>query len=155
MDMKTFVEFKPSLLRLLVRPLLNALITSFLIVNITTWRQSTLQLQVIAFLFFTFLLFVILLFWVNPHSDLYRIILSNKEVSGPTDKRRRTTIPIEKVDIVKSRRRRWIDIPSNLHRLYSMDDEEIIVYCDAYPKGAFDQMLEIISRLQSDAAVQS
>jgi hypothetical protein len=142
-------EFRPSLLRLLARPILVAIVMAVLVASIPSVSPGSWPL--IALLVFSIFFIVEALYYTPPDPSRYLIVISDQAISGPTSKQNRITLSVDKIDVVKSQaRRRWYQSIYNIRWIQANDSEKILVYCDAYPKDAFDQMLKIISDLQND-----
>jgi hypothetical protein len=140
-------EFRPSILPLMARRIFIAIAIAVLVTSIFPG-----PLPLIGFLVFSIFFIVEALYYTPPDPSRYLIVISGHEISGPTSNRRCITLPFDKIDVVKSHsRRNWYDSIYNIRRIQTNDREVIFVYCDAYPKDAFDQMLKIISSLQKDA----
>jgi hypothetical protein len=150
MQWSVILEFKPSLPKLFLRPMLVALILGLLVTVVIHPRWNVIDL-----LFYPGLFIVVMLSSIRPDSKLYVIKISEQDVSGPTAKNERFAIPVNKIDLARSHQRRQRDSFFNLRWLYSVDGTAIIVRCDAYPDQAFDQMLASIGTLQQKVESQS
>ena len=143
---KPLAEFRPSLLRLLARRILVAIVLAALLTSI--FQGSWL---LIVFIVISTLFVVEALYFTPPDPSRYLIRISSQEISGPTTNRHRITLPLDKIDVVKSQgKRNLYQSIYNIRQVQTNDGEKVLVYCDAYPNGAFDQMLEIISDLKND-----
>ncbi len=143
-------EFRPSrwglLWRLMVLGTFMALLASS--VGVTTWSQSDLFRAII----FAGL-YCLIVYGKGPKPGEMLITISNREISGPpANGQQRTIIPIEDIEIVLSRHLHT-DSDSLINRrwLYSTCGRKILILCDGFPKGTFDQILETIDRIQHEA----
>jgi len=152
MNMGTIpAEFRPSLSRLLARPIVIAIVMAILVTSISHHHLPLID-------FFVFAIFFIIeaLYFTPPDPSRYLITISGQAVSGPGSKRHRIALPIDKIDVDERHvRRKWYGPLYNICWLCAKDGERILVYRDAYPKDAFDQMLKIIGDLQKDRARQT
>ena len=145
---ENLAEFRLSLLRLLARPMLVAIVSAVLVASVSHGPWS-----LIVFLVFSIFFIIEALYFISPNPSQFLILISSQEVSGPSSKRYRSKLPIDKIDVDESHaRRKWYGSLYNIRWLCAKDGERILVYRDAYPKDAFDQMLKLIGDLQKDRA---
>ncbi len=138
-------EFRPSLLRLLVRRIFIAIVMAGIVASISHDSWSLMVLLVFSIFFI-----VEALYYTPPDPSRYLIIISNWGISGPTTNRRHISLSLNEIDIPKSRaQRNWYEWLYNTRKIYASNGEKVFVYCDAYAKGAFEQMLQTIGRLQN------
>lgn len=144
-------EFKPNRWRSIWRLVVLVIIMGFLLSKINydsrEWR--------VADFFFYAGLFCVVVLVRSPRPESMSITISKRMISGPPDEHGKlTAIPLGDVEIVLSRHLRT-DFDSFFNRrfIYSSDAKKIVVLCDGFPKGTFEQILDTIVRLQREAAI--
>ena len=145
-------EFKPSRWGLLWRPVLIVVIWAFIFASINYRDTSSPWWSVVFFaVYAAFLLFVV--FSTRPNSKDAVIAINKHKISGPPTKGGRpTVIPIGDVEIALSRHLQdGFDALAGRRWLYSTESKKIMVLCDGFPKGTFEQILDTIVRLQREA----
>jgi hypothetical protein len=147
---EVIAEFKPNRWRLLWRLMVLGVFMAFLAssVGVTRWSQSDI-FRVVIFAS----LYCLIMYVKGPKPEEMLITISNREISGPpVNGQQRTIIPIEDIEIVLSQHLQGgFDGLANRRWLYSTDSKKIMVLCDGFPKGTFEQILDTIVRLQREA----
>jgi hypothetical protein len=73
------------------------------------------------------------------------ITISDRQVSGLTAWGKQVTVPLDKVDLVRSRERKFRHWILGAYEIHSTDGERILVNANSFGKPEFERMLEIIS----------
>jgi hypothetical protein len=87
--------------------------------------------------------------------DSYTMKITDQQITGGQDGWRSIDVPVEEIDVAKSRQRSWRETRLGLHWLRSLEGKRLFWFDDfVYGKGQFDRLLEIISQLQTASAAQ-
>lgn len=152
--MNNHIVFKQSLERLLFKQTVAFALVFSLGMAIVNGQYNWLLLSLCASIFYCFGLFVWYGFRLNSNPNLLTIEITDQQIIGPQFWETRA-VPVNEVDVAKSRRRGWLQTLVGRHWLRSSEGNGLFWIDDfVYGKGQFDRCLEIISQLQTVAAAQ-
>ena len=154
------IVFKQSVARLLFKQTVVVALLFSLGTGISAISAGQFQLESWLILsLFTTTFYCCAMFWLyslplNSNPNFYTIEITDQQIVGPQSWRS-ITVPVNEVDVARSRRRGWFQALLGRRRLRSTEGKGLFWFDDfAYGKGQFDRLLEVINQLQTASTAQ-